>query len=387
MDHHSRRSSACTARSGEEASRFFDPELATLPSCVDLLRVLVGGEDPPVPIRIAAQHEELLLARFAYHRLLPQLRWAIAGDRFETTARLAERVETFSTRLALNGLQLEGMLLAVSQLFGDAGVEFLVLKGVATGRLDYPQPGWRQAADVDVLVRVADVERAGRALASGGFLRPDATSTLMDKGETWRAPAGVSLDLHTRPHTAGRSLSEDWWDRSDVFVIGGREFRALDRGGRMAHAASHFALSYPNHRIFSSLLDLVTISRLASAAERDRAEQFLAALGVRDIVHRITRRGSRLLDDPGIVLGSPQSRPLDLALRRAYDRPDLDKLSLKLAKTLGMPAASKRRVLRNWVAPSQDFLALGGYSSRWDRLAQVVSRQWDKTQARRPPSS
>ena len=93
-------------------------------------------------------------------------------------------------------------------------------------------------------------------------------------------------------------------------------------------------------------------------------------------MHRITRRAAVLIGDEGVIVGAPGSRPLDLALRRAYDRSDLDKVALKLAKTFGMPLADKVRVARNWVAPSDDFLAMGGYSSRWDRLAQVARRQW-----------
>jgi hypothetical protein len=197
----------------------------------------------------------------------------------------------------------------------------------------------------------------------------------MDKGASWKAPSGVSLDLHTRLHTAGRALPESWWERTDTFIVAGCSFRALERGGRMAHAASHYALSYPNHRILSSLLDLVTISRLATDADRARAEQFLAELGVSDIVLRITRRAAVLVGDECVTLGRPGSRPLDLALRKAYDRSDLDKVAVKLAKTFGMPRADKRRVVRNWIAPSADYLALGGYRSRWDRVAQVARRR------------
>jgi hypothetical protein len=184
----------------------------------------------------------------------------------------------------------------------------------------------------------------------------------------------VAVDVHTRPHTAGRALGEDWWVGSETFCVAGHEFRALERGGRMAHAASHYALSFPNHRILSSLLDLVTISRLASDFDRARASQFLADVAVSDIVHRITARTAPLAGDADVVLGRPGSRPLDRVLRRAYDRADLDKAALKLAKTFGMPAASKMRVLRNWVSPTDEFLRRGGYTSRGDRVTQVLRR-------------
>ena len=142
----------------------------------------------------------------------------------------------------------------------------------------------------------------------------------------------------------------------------------------MAHAASHFAVSYPNHRILSSLLDLIVISRLASDAERAGAERFLTEVGVSDLVHRITTRAAALVDDQHIVVGRPGGRPLDVALRRAYDRPDLDKVATKLAKTFGMPLASRMRVFRNWVAPSEEFLERGATPHAVDRVNQVVRR-------------
>jgi Uncharacterised nucleotidyltransferase len=363
------------AAAADDALRFFDRELHDFRCGVDLVRLLVGGAHPSEPTQLGSAEERSLPPLLAYHRLLPQVIEAVADGQLTGSDNFQTAVAQLPTRLAVDGLRLEHMLLEVGERFDSADIEVLVLKGVATGRLDHAQPGMRQAADVDVLVHLDEFDRAGRVLAEAGFLRPDAASTLMDKGESWRALSGVSLDLHTRPHTAGRGLGDSWWRARDTFLIAGRSFRALERGGRLAHAASHFALSFPNHRILSSLLDLVTISTQATAEDRARAEQFLAEVGVSDIVHRITRRAAVLVGDEGIVLGRPGSRPLDLALRKAYDRSDLDKVALKLAKTFGMPRTDKMRVVRNWVAPSDDFLAMGGYTSRWDRLGQVARRR------------
>lgn len=360
--------------SPEDALRFFDRDLDDVRQGVDLVRLLVAGALPSKPLHLGPAEERSLPALLAYHRLLPQVGAAVADGQLTGSDNFETAVAQLPTRRALEGLRLEHMLLEVGELFDRAGIEFLVLKGVATGRLDHVQPGMRQAADVDVLVHLDDFDRAGRVLAEGGFLRPDAAATLMDKGESWKAPSGVSLDVHTRPHTAGRALGNSWWQGCATFCIAGRPFHALERGGRLAHAASHYAVSFPNHRILSSLLDLVTISRLATDADHARAQEFLAEVGVSDLVHRITRRAAVLIGDEGVVLGCPGSRPLDLALRKAYDRSDLDKVALKLAKTFGMPRAEKMRVVRNWLAPSADFLAMGGYTSRTDRAKQVLRR-------------
>jgi len=375
----SRRNSSRSSNEHElspsEALSFLDPELVRLEHGPQLVRVLLDESYETDPIAIPEEDGQFLLERLMYHRLLPQLRGAIAAGRIAPSEELVQTVAQMETSLAITGLRLEHMLVQVGDLFSDSGVDFLVLKGLATGRLDRAQLGLRQAADVDVLVRSRDFDRARSALAGAGFVLRDAAVRMMDKGETWAGPLGDSLDLHTRLHTAARPLGEEWWESSELLRVAGHDSRALNRGGRLAHAASHYALSYPNHRILSSLLDVVVISRLATTTNRDDAQRMLREMGVSDLVLRITTRAAALVCDPGVVLGRPGNRPLDVALRRAYNRPDLDKAALKLAKTFGMPHVDQMRVIRNWVSPSDVFLEAGGYASRLDRLTKIARRQ------------
>ncbi|WP_083914079.1 nucleotidyltransferase family protein [Ilumatobacter nonamiensis] len=361
-----------------DALRFFDPELALHERGVDLVRVLLDMEYECAPVVVAPDAEDVLFARLNYHRLVPQLRAAVESGRIVAeTDRLQRNLESASMRQVVHGLQLESMLVDVGARFNDAGVEFRVLKGTATGHLDHVQPGLRQSADVDLLVRGdSGFRQASQILADSGFVGADLDIRLMDKGETWRLNDHYSIDLHRRLHTVGRPIPEDYWDKWESFTIGGHEFRAFDRGGRMAHAASHLAISYPNHRIMSSLLDLLLIARAADNLERRTATELLQATNVADVVRRITERAAVLCGADRVVVGVRGRHPLDFALRRAYDRPDLDKFDLKLAKTLGMPPRDRLRVLRNWASPSDEFLARGGYSSRWDRLWRVTRRRW-----------
>jgi hypothetical protein len=115
----------------------------------------------------------------------------------------------------------------------------------------------------------------------------------------------------------------------------------------------------------------------AAAGDEDRtiAEEFLAEVGVSDLTARITGRAAVLIGDSDVILGRPGGRPRDLMLRRAYDRPDLDLVSVKLAKTFGMPWSEKPGTLRNLVFPNEAFLAEGGHNSRTERLISLVSRR------------
>jgi hypothetical protein len=354
-----------------EALAFFDPSLAACPAGPDLVRSLLD-ETHRVSIRIDGTDESLILSRLNYHRLLPQLR--LLRHQLEVSEEFGRSLDRAGAELAMQALRLERLLITVGRLFESKGVESLVLKGGATSRLDHDDPGSRQAVDVDVLVRRRDLPVAQSALLEAEFRPPLATSTLMDKGGSWTDPLGDSIDLHTRLHTVGRPMTETWWASSESFQIAGQTFRALNRPGRMAHAASHFALSYPNHRILSSLLDLTVISRGATPAERSAAERLLEEVGVTDIVYRITRRAAVLVGDDAVVLGASRRGLRNALIRRAYDRPDFDPVSVKLAKTYGMPWRDRMRVIRNWTSPTEEFLALGGYTSRADRIRQVLSR-------------
>ncbi|MEL7208932.1 MAG: nucleotidyltransferase family protein [Actinomycetota bacterium] len=303
----------------------------------DLVRTLVTGATPEHTLRIPPADLPDLIGRLRYHRLEPQFIRAIEDGLVDVDPEQRPQVAQTSTMLALLGLDLEYLLVTVASVLNEAGIEFLVLKGMATRQLDHPRGTLRQAADVDLLVDDRAYDPAGAALADAGFRPPDEATTLMDKGGAWRLPNGRSVDLHTRPHTAGRNLGRHWWSTAETFDVAGHQFQALSRGGRMAHAASHFSLSFPNHRIFSSLHDLHQISSLATVDEREEAERFLVEIGVSDIVRRITERTTPIVGHEGVVIGHPSSWPLDRILRKAYDRSDLDKAALKLAKAYGMP--------------------------------------------------
>ncbi|HAS11801.1 MAG TPA: hypothetical protein DCS55_14995, partial [Acidimicrobiaceae bacterium] len=141
-----------------------------------------------------------------------------------------------SSQLAITALRLERMLVEVGQLLEEGGVEFVVLKGLATRHLDHLETWHRQSSDVDLLVRREQLPIAGTILRDAGYTAPDEAHVLMDKGESWRSPLGDGVDLHTRLHTAARPLPTRWWQTTERFETAGHRFLALNRAGRLAHA-------------------------------------------------------------------------------------------------------------------------------------------------------
>ncbi len=360
--------------SSRRALRFFDPWLAEKPYGPDVVACLLVGAPPRDDPRVPDGELSQLAERVRRHRLEPQFIEAAQRGWLGLNPDQQARIARCSIGLALFGLELERLLITSGSILNKAGIDFLVLKGMATRQLDHPPGTLRQAADVDLLVREAAYQEAGNALLEAGFSPPGEATTLMDKGGAWRLPSGLSVDLHTRPHTAGRDLGEYWWTTAVGFEVAGNRFRALSRGGRLGHAASHLALSFPNHRTLSSLGDLYRIVNSASDADRREAERFLAEVGVSDLVARITARSVAVVGDERIAVGQTGDQALDRILRRAYDRPDLDTVALKLAKVYGMPWPGRRRVLKNWLTPSETFLEAGGYKSRLHRIISVVAR-------------
>lgn len=352
---------------------FFDPELAAIPGSVELFQLLLTGGERSEPLHLDAESEAAFIEWANQHRLTPQLLAAIDRGAIGVSSQFTETAEGWSRELAISRLSLDRLLIVIAETLSSHGVEFIVLKGVPTGRLDYSTPTLRVISDVDILVRREHLETTVEALSGAGFARTG-DLVLLDKGESLYSDLGA-IDVHTRPHAAGGFLGEWWWDNVEEFVVAGQPFQALPRGGRLGHACSHLAVSYPNHRPITSLLDIVTISRSASDQDRAVANEFLAEIGVSDLTSRVMERAAVLLDDPGLAFGSPRAGLRHWALRRAYDRPDLDLRAVKLAKTIGMPWSEKPEAVRRLIAPSPEFLALGGYSSRRNRLRSLLRRK------------
>lgn len=353
---------------------FFDPPFAQIPGAVSVLRsVLLPGREA-APIVVPEEHGSEVFLRLAHHRVLPQLAEAVSTGRVILPEDARRQLDEACAPLVVQGMKLEHVMVRVAKAFAADDISFLVLKGLATSRVDHRRPEDRTAVDVDLLINEDALTDAGRALERTGLSYPYAIESLMDKGETWVDPAGWHVDLHVRLHASSRAVGEYWWTNADDFEVAGRHFRCLSRGGRMAHAASHLALSWPSERRLSSLLDLAVIAELASPQDFRDAERLLAEMGVGDIVWRITTRAADLLDMPELKLGQRGRRPFDVIIRAAYDRPVDSKFAIKMAKFIGKPWREKRRILDNWIHPSSEYLARGGYRSRSDRLRKVTGR-------------
>src|SRR5207245_8281909 len=99
-------------------------------------------------------------------------------------------------------LGVERGLLELAPEFERAGVEFLVLKGPAVAHTVYPDPSWRYFADLDLLVRPQDWQRACGLLVGLGFQRdhPEPCPGFVERfggaPAFRRSSGGGEVDLH-----------------------------------------------------------------------------------------------------------------------------------------------------------------------------------------------
>lgn len=206
------------------------------------------GPWPDAPLEVPAW--ERLLAGVSTQRLGGLLLQALRSGDLPAEPEQVEQAAQHHLERSCSALALERMALEVLALLEQDGVEARLLKGSAAGHLDYDDPSLRLFADVDLLLRSRDVDRAYALLDRAGFRRRSVEprpgfDRRFGKGATFTAPGGHELDVH-RTFVMGpygvRIRLDDLWERSDVVRIGGREVQALDPECRLLHACFHTAL-------------------------------------------------------------------------------------------------------------------------------------------------
>jgi hypothetical protein len=189
-------------------------------------------------------------------------------------------------------IHLELRLLEVVDWFDSiGGVEFLVVKGPAVAHLDEVEPSLRSFADIDLLVKGADLDRALGALVEHGAVRrvpqrrPGYDRRFI-KSVGLVCADEVELDIH-RTYCVGahglRIPLDDLFAHPDHFALAGRQLAAPIRTHRALHAAYHAVIGTPAPAL-RTLRDLaeylvrpdLTPAVLAREAKRWRGTAVLA---------------------------------------------------------------------------------------------------------------
>lgn len=188
------------------------------------------------------------------HRVIGPTVWALHDAGIELSDEVAALVKERFQGAMLWCLELEVRLLEIKRWFDDAGgIEFLVLKGASVAHLDELDTSQRSFADLDLLIRARDMDRALEVLQAHGAVRriPEhhrGFDRRFVKGVGLTCGDGIEVDVH-RTLCVGalgfRIPLEELFARPDNFVLGGESFAALRIEHRALHAAYHAVVGSP----------------------------------------------------------------------------------------------------------------------------------------------
>lgn len=143
----------------------------------------------------------------------------------------------------------------VLEALEGAGVACLVLKGAALATRYYPAPALRPMADLDLLIRPADLPRALGCLREGAWepiyfgdyapLTPSYLSYATAHG--FRQAGERELDLHWQLLSGcpGAGCDDGFWERAVPLTLQGRSGRTLDATDLLFHVCVHGAAWNP----------------------------------------------------------------------------------------------------------------------------------------------
>ncbi len=205
---------------------------------------------------------------------------------------------------------LQARLATIATALRSDGVDPLVLKGLHTGAVYFPEPGARTGADIDLLVPPEQRERAARVLDDLGYV--EARRTEYGARSEWRLPSEHaevrsleldhadnpwSLDLHTglgRWYFRGlrRNLGVEAFQSRERIVFGDTGVRVLSQPYLAAFLALH-----ASHDVVKTRL--VRLVELALVCHRDVAS---GTLDWADLAAVLRRTRTRRFVYPALAL-------------------------------------------------------------------------------------
>lgn len=231
-----------------------------------VLGVVLEQYSVPEPATLDPAQSDALVELCLNHRIGAILLEAVVQQRVVLAESAVLRLREGVGFLLSTQLRVERGALAMIELLAAEGIEFRVLKGLATAYLDYPNPAFRGFGDVDLLVRPRDVPRMMRMLEASGR-----GHFYVIRGNDWRIQHavtfvidGIEVDLHHRllHQAAGHRVAKlDLFADPEWFEIAGRRVAALPAWLRHLQASAQNQLSAPEGRKLTSDLDAKRLER------------------------------------------------------------------------------------------------------------------------------
>jgi putative nucleotidyltransferase-like protein len=142
------------------------------PGWEPLLRVLRLQAEPSAEIlNIPAQQAAALKDEARRQAILPLLGWLVQSGRIQLPQESAASLRQAFVQNTGRALAASALSARIAESLSQAGIQAIVLKGVALSQLLYGQPGVRQVGDIDLWIPQEQVLRADQVLRSAGYRR------------------------------------------------------------------------------------------------------------------------------------------------------------------------------------------------------------------------
>jgi hypothetical protein len=205
----------------------------------ELVIALVRLLAQPAPERMAAVRQLVpavdmtqLLALLAAQNLVPTLGRLLLRDELsgELDDDVAQAIELSRTRARQRGLLNHGVTTRLARALDDAGIKAAPLKGAVLADTVYGDIGARQSSDIDVLVPVADLDRAVEVAEGQGWHEPEllkAVGVPRLHRELFHQTL-PPLELHWRVHWYEESFAPSALDRAERTADGWLRLQPTD---------------------------------------------------------------------------------------------------------------------------------------------------------------
>jgi hypothetical protein len=258
----------------------------------EAIRVAAAGVvDWPRFVRLTARHRIFGLVRDGLTRAHPDLPPAIAR---QITAQAEKRVR--------QDLAMAAECLRLKNMFGEAGLPILFVKGAPLAIVAFGKLGLRSSQDIDLLVSPDALPAAIALLTGAGYrrynpppdIRDDMLRLLMPLRKDFgfaHPSTGIVIELHWRlflnPHAmVGASIVES---SRTVRLSAGAELRTLGDEDLFAYLCTHGA-----YHCWNRLQWLADINALLTATDR----------GIEKLISAATARGAGRAADQALLLCS-----------------------------------------------------------------------------------
>ena len=238
---------------------------------------VLAAEHEEAPVGCVGPPPEGIVLAIAQHRVTTLL--APHATALGLNEADAERLVAADGDDRTSGLTMVVHARAASAALADAGVDHLLVKGVALATMAGRRPATRGHGDLDLWVRPADLATAEAALVEAGWWRRSDTAGLPAVGSGWRwrlvqqigkevvleHATRADVDLHWRLcHEQGelRFGFDEAWAASVALEEVGAGVRGLGPQHALAHVAYHARKEH--YCILRQCVDIVDLARVCA---------------------------------------------------------------------------------------------------------------------------